>query len=301
MSVIWNTIVSHFHKTLRSLLESGDRTGFESYVSQSMASGDMHGIEEPSPLIFNTDRYKYFLEKLAVKVGVLPMRNPEQNSSLDDRRGLDWESIQAQVEARLGFKLAPASVATHNGGIPHRMFHYAESAFDILMYNRSRFPKDVLEIGAGLGNLGIIASQLVSDTYSIIDLPTTSILSAYFLSKCLGPECVWLYGEPGPGKQFARIYPSTKLGEISISCDLAYNSDSFPEIPDLVRDQYLSLISKCLRQGGMFLSVNHESDNLNQKRVYDCCRRSGTMKLLSRHPFLMRDGYMSEMYYVQTP
>lgn len=288
LTVIWGTIVRNHHSDLCSILDNGTEYEFLSYMGNIMESGGLHGLEEPSLLQKNSARYNQFLERLAIKVGVDRFPNPEQPSI----NPLKTLPNVGEIEAKVG------GAFLSNEHIQSRMFHYLAAAFDIRMLWRGGFPKRILEIGPGLGNLGMISKELGSEYYSIIDLPTTSVISAYFLSKSLGESNIWLYGEGMPNNQFVRVYPATRIDGIVIPCDLAYNSDSLTEMPPAAQEKYLVLISESISNGGMFFSINHESDNLNQVRVIESVKKVPSLKLLSRSPFMMRDGYIQEVYYV---
>lgn len=296
LSVIWNTIVVQFHSKLDKILQYGNQEALDDYMSTILSSGSMFGLEEHSTIDESNPRYEEFLNRLARKVGVSPILNPEQPSFIP--RVWYRKETKSKIEEELGFTLTTPSFSAYIGGIPSRMFPYAAASFDIKLLFRGSFPRHILEIGAGLGNLGIIAFKLKSQSYSIIDIPTTSVIAAYILSECYGEKDVWLYGEGCPTHQFIRVYPSTSVDDITVPCDLAFNSDSLPEMPTQMQDQYVHLISRSITRDGLFLSINHESDNLGQSRVFDAIRRNAAMRLLSRSPFMMRDGYIQEVYYV---
>lgn len=292
VSVIWNTIVTQYHSELHKILEHGNQESLDNYMSTILSSGSMCGLEEHSTIDESNPRYGDFLIRLSKKVGIEPIVNPEQTSL--------WQRVldMSRIEDSLGFTLRVPKFKGYGNGIPSRMFPYASAAFDIKLQFRGSFPKHILEIGAGLGNLGVIAFRLKSESYSIVDLPTTSVIAAYILAECFGESIVWLYGEGQPKDQFVRVYPSTRVDDITIPCDLAFNSDSIPEMPMHMQDQYVQLISRSLTRDGLFFSINHESDNLGQGRVLDAVKRNGSMNMLSRSPFMMRDGYIQEVYYV---
>lgn len=296
LSLIWNTIVTQYHSELDKILEYGNQESLDNYMSTILSSGSMFGLEEHSTIDESKPRYEEFLNKLAKKVGVAPIPNPEQASLVPPI----WyrKENKSEVEHALGFDLFIPSFLGYGTGIPSRMFPYAAAAFDIKLQFRGSFPKHVMEIGAGLGNLGVIARKLGSSSYSIIDIPTTSVIAAYILAEFYGEKDVWLYGEGCPTDQFVRVYPSTRVDDITVPCDLAFNSDSLPEMPTHMQDQYVQLISRSLTRDGLFFSINHESNNLGQGRVFDAIKRNDAMKLLSRSPFMMRDGYIQEVYYV---
>lgn len=302
VTVIWGTILEQHHRQLQIMLETNDETSFVSYMNSVDSSGATHGMETPLTIKTDGDDYNMLLSKLARKVGSLCFFNPEQPSNTDNFNAKDFQLLKSQVEDRLGFKLEPPACKTYVDGIPLRTFFYAAAAFDIRLMCDGQFPKHILEIGPGLGHMANIAKQLGTKTYSVIDLPTSSILFSWFMSEVFGPNNIWLFGEDQPKDQFIMVYPSTKIAGPEIvsnfytPCELVFNSDGLPEMPECFQNDYISLIANCLLPSGIFFSINHESDNLGQSRVYDVVSRTHKLKLVSRHPFMMRDGYVQEVY-----
>jgi putative sugar O-methyltransferase len=182
------------------------------------------------------------------------------------------------------------------GGLPVKILHYGAIAHTIQDLFPITSPAHVLEIGAGLGYLGYIAWHFKARNYTVLDLPTVAVMSAYFMGTVFGSQNIWMVGEPEP-KKFARFYPSTDCRGIdSQKYDLIVSVDGFPELPIPVQDKYLNLIDECLMPNGIFLSINHESNDGGQRRVFDAVRNHGKLRLIARYPFMMRAGYIEEIY-----
>jgi hypothetical protein len=153
-----------------------------------------------------------------------------------------------------------------------------------------------LEIGSGIGELGMIAHKLGSETYTSIDLPSSSVIAAYSLMKAIGPENVWLFGE-APSSAFARFYPSTNYsGCLELKSHLVFNSDSFPEIPEAEQDRYLDLVCQTMYRSSLLMSFNQEGPFEGQRPINRAISQHGKLKLRSRAQWMIRDGYVEETY-----
>jgi len=274
----------------------------EKVLKKLAESGGLHGLENPTGITVGSDEFVSMIEKIAHKIGVIPIQNPEQPSSPENFRITDLQAIQSDIEDALGFKIGVPecfgySVDKPTQVIPHRFFFYCAAAFTIKSRLAGNVPKDILEIGAGLGNLGWMARQWGCHSYTVVDLPSVCVMSSFFLSKCCGESEVWLFGEGSRKDQFCGFHPASNFsGVLESSYDVVFNSDSMPEMPESVRDGYINLIAKCLSPYGFFLSINHESNKDGQGRVFDSVRRNGSLKMVSRSPFMMREGYIEEIY-----
>lgn len=296
---IWQDIAASRHSQLIEALESGDALKLASVLDEFGLSQGVSGIEGNDIFRFGDASCHEAFKQLARAIGVLPVFNPEQPSPTHNYCSDFNLPLLAKVEATIGIKLSVPDCFGYrfqgeDGGIPTRLPQYCAAAFCAL--RQIGIPRHVLEIGAGLGNLGFITSQWGTSSYTVIDLPQIAVLSAYFMSKVVGEDHVWLHGEQS-ARRFARFYPSTCFANAAtLKYDLIFNSDSLPEMASEVQDGYMELISNCLSRDGIFLSVNHESDAAGQSRVYDAVKRNGKLSIRNRSPFWMRPGYVTEIY-----
>lgn len=297
MSEIWKVITQTCQVNLNKALHDGNEADVKHALDNLVPSNEVHGMEECDFLKPWNPRYLDFLNKLAYRTGVLPIYNQEQPSPTENWMHEGIGTIQPKIESELGFKLkVPACFGAEENTLPHRFFYYASAAYTAERFMGKK-PVDILEIGAGLGNLGLIGKHWGSKTYTVIDLPSCAVIAAYFVAQCCGEDKVWLAGEKWRSDAYAYFYPSTNYDEVrEFAFDLIFNSDSFPEIVPAIQDAYIKLATECLTNGGIFLSINHESDKAQQSRVYDAVKRNGGLKLAYRAPFMMRDGYVEEIY-----
>lgn len=301
MSGIWQG-VTKLHEPLISKLLAGDAFGVESFLNTIGPSGGLHGLENEKTYDLGDSMCLPFVQKLANLTGVLPYCHPAQLSKSEHWKIKDLHTTIKEIESELGFELSvPDCFGFDSGRIPIRLLiYYCAPAFAIR--KRLGLPRRTLEIGAGLGNLGMIVSRWKhglpwrAESYTVIDLPHVAVLSAWFLSKCCGEGSVWLHGESPNADAFARIYSCTNYREAFGQYDLVFNSDSLPEMPEAVQDGYIRFIYECLSPGGIFFSVNHEGDQAGQSSVLEAVKRNGRLALVSRHPYAMLDGYVEEVY-----
>ena len=105
-------------------------------------------------------------------------------------------------------------------------------------------------------------------------------------------DAVSLYGEPD---KRVKILPCNKLPDGKY--DLVLNQDSFPEIAENIVTDYLNWIRYHATE---FLSINFESKAAypggNHLSVNEVIQKVGGFKRVSRIPFWLRKGYVSEVY-----
>ena len=130
----------------------------------------------------------------------------------------------------------------------YRLGYYVHRAIQCLDYNKKNI---VLEIGGGFGLTGLIFNRNMKNScYIIVDIPTTAILSAYFLIKMGLKVC--LFGEHDTENyedlfnkyDIIIIHPTelTKFNNDSI--DLVINTASFIEMSDAYVHYYIEHISR---------------------------------------------------------
>ena len=139
--------------------------------------------------------------------------------------------------------------------------------------------KNILEVGAGFGNLARIIIENYKCKYFIIDLPESLILQAYFLKKFF-PEKKICFPEDVDGlllkDEHVQKYdifllpPSIKI-LTNLNLDCAINSGSFMEMKKRDIREYFHLIEKNLRKGGFFFNNNrYFKDTSGEKiRLYE--------------------------------
>ncbi len=278
---MWQAILNSHHGPLISALNRGDANGIEK-VFNNLGWG-CHGIENPEIVAWGSSECNKYMSWLAQSVGVEPCGNPQH--PVPGNRS-DYKTILENV---IGLKFDPPNCFQYDctKGIPARFVYSFRSGFTIKQLLK-RTPNSLLEIGAGMGWMGYVAWQWKCK-YTVIDLPSIDVMGATFMSKVCGPEKVWLYGEPENLDASCRFFPSTHFEGARGKYEVIFNHDSFPEMTDKSRKEYIGLIRDCLSDDGIFLSINHEYAS----RVYDSAKE---LHLVSRNPFMMREGYIEEVY-----
>jgi SAM-dependent methyltransferase len=120
---------------------------------------------------------------------------------------------------------------------------------------------DVLEIGAGAGNLAIfLARRGRVGSYTIIDLPEMLLASATTVVEHLAGASIG-FGADATA-QFRFLGPSESDLLEPGSFDLCCNFNSFMEMDREQRDTYIDLIYRCARPGALFANVNRRQPRL---------------------------------------
>lgn len=151
--------------------------------------------------------------------------------------------------------------------------------------------KKCLEIGAGMGRATYYAHQLGFQC-TTIDLPMAIVSQALFLSAGLGEEAIWMIGDPElPKKNQIILLPTSEMHTLSNSYfDVILNADSLTEMGYGDAYKYMKFIEK---NGRFFISINHE---VNKFKVSELKDLVPNLKLLSRAPYWLRDGYVEEIF-----
>jgi hypothetical protein len=129
----------------------------------------------------------------------------------------------------------------------------------------------ILEIGAGFGGLPyLFLNNMPNVSYVIVDIPTTSAISAFFLDK-LGKN-VCLHGEYNDltpdtiHKYDCVIIPPIDIEKIkSKSIDVVINVDSLSEMSSITIKYYLKAIANICN--GYFYSDNYMLSNANGRFI----------------------------------
>jgi hypothetical protein len=150
--------------------------------------------------------------------------------------------------------------------------------------------KSVVEIGPGMGHCAFYAFQAGVTDYATIDLPLGMVAQARFLGEALGPDRIWMAGEPNGIANRINLYsipdvPQRKFG-------LVLNVDSMTEMSLSAALNYITWINQHSR---LFLSMNHEVNPFTVASIAHC-RLAG--KQLDRRPVPDREGYFEELFLI---
>ena len=144
----------------------------------------------------------------------------------------------------------------------------------------------IIEIGGGLGRNAYYAKKLGVKKYIIIDLPSSCIMSSYYLGKTLGEENITLYGENT--NNYAHILPPTKYID-NLNVDLIVQFDGLTEMGLINSENYINNFYKV---SPLFLSINHEA---NTYTVNDLYKKNKNIMCSYRFTSWYRDGYVEEL------
>jgi hypothetical protein len=150
--------------------------------------------------------------------------------------------------------------------------------------------KSVVEIGPGMGHCAFYAFQAGATDYATIDLPLGLVAHARFLAEALGPDKIWLAGEPGATADRIKLYTIADVPARTF--DMVLNVDSMTEMSLSAAMNYITWIN---RHSRLFLSMNHELNPFTVASIAHC-RLAG--KRLERRPVPDRDGYFEEVFLI---
>jgi hypothetical protein len=295
ISSIWSGIINTFQGRLTQSLKDGNNAAVQAVLDDPKEV--LYGLDNSELYIWGEPKSLGLLTVLARRIGVLSYGNPLQPSPTDNTNCSDAAGLKSRVAEILGPLGVPNGFVFQNtaAGVPTLHLVKLGQWFTIKSLMRHP-PKRVLEIGAGTGGLALIALNNGVHQYTIVDIPSVAVLSAYFLSKAFGEDKLWMLGEPAcPGARL-RWFPSNEYSEAASEYDLITNCNSFPEMTRDNQMQYMNFIYEYLGPEGLFYSCNHESDMNNQRRVRDAVQEHGGFRQVYRAPSMIRDGYLEEVW-----
>jgi hypothetical protein len=249
------------------------------------------------------------LISLAEAVGVLSCENPEQGR-WGANLHLDSNCLVEQIAQVVGIDIAPPPVdggllkiRTSQGLFNERDLNAIFTAWSLKGILPEASPSSLCEIGAGSGRVAYWSWRFGFRDYTIFDLPHINVIQGYYLLKSLPDVPIHLYGEENcrdKTVQGIEILPYYKIGQAqSGRFELVLNQDSFPEIHEETVRAYLAHIKQISRR--YFLSINHESqppsvDGGLQVNVPENVAATGGYRRISRTPYWLRLGYVTELY-----
>ncbi|HEY2662593.1 MAG TPA: putative sugar O-methyltransferase [Caulobacteraceae bacterium] len=246
------------------------------------------------------------LVSFAEAVGVSRCETPEQGG-WGDTIHVPADELIAALEARIGVSLTPPAI---DGGLfklvtRHGLFHERDLYAQFTAWSLRELigpGGQVIEIGGGVGRCAYWGHRLGLGRYTVVDLPHIGVLQGFYLLKSLGAEQVGLHGEAG-GDAPLQLVPDFAISSIgSSSCDVVLNQDSLPEINLEAAQRYMDWIKQVSR--AWFYSVNQEakapySEQGRQLSVAELTGASGGYRRISRTPYWLRRGYVTEIYDVR--
>lgn len=250
------------------------------------------------------------LLSLAEAIGCSRVQNQEQVPILEAYEYInqDREVLLSRIEDKLGFSIevpkfgnAPAILVGKKRLSPDSIMH-AYTAYRLKELGATN-DSVVLEIGGGHGSAAMMSHLAGIEDYTIIDLPYVNAFQFGFLGSVLGDDIVKGYGEFNHAKESVKGIKFLSTRAIKDlpdnSVDFVINSDSLPEIPYAVAQDYIHEIKRICR--GKFLSLNQETGRPHPNGEAQCyvpelVKNTGALKRISRSLFWMRQGYVDEVY-----
>jgi hypothetical protein len=229
--------------------------------------------------------------RLAEALGVRSIMSPEHGSYEQDVGDLD--GLLLSIEESLDCDLTPPLINGALFGLQTVRGIFTERHFEAI-YIAARLKKmggvnSVIEIGGGCGYVAYYAHRMGIAKYTIIDLPSVTMVQYIILAGSLGSNCIGLRTQAP-----IRLVPCTLPNEVDWNVDMVLNVDSLPELSPMIAKGYVDNASHATR----FFSINQESEAQNgeskQLPVRKLC--SDGFAVLSRYPYFMRTGWVEELY-----
>jgi hypothetical protein len=235
------------------------------------------------------------LVRFAEVIGAIRLENPEGIRL--EPKPWEAESIIKKIELSLGQQIDfpnpypnEQGFYTSKGIVSYRAPQGLYQAWRIKQLVKGIKNPRVLEIGGGVGRTAYYARLLGIKDYTIVDLPFTGTISAYFLGRTVGEDQILLAGETGSDpSQRIKILPPEAFLDSHESYDLIINVDSLTEMDPNVAKAYWKKIEASTK---IFLSINHETNSFTVKQLIDSSAR---VAQADRFPYWMRHGYVEEI------
>lgn len=290
-SMEWDAIIPT-HAEFVELLKNRDIEQLRFYLAHMFTKPLCHGTAQGNyfydRLIKNTDEiqkntgfaiYDKFLTLMEANA-IIPAFSPEEYQVKNDFLKfytIEPDDYMDMLERSFECDLtAPAYQGNHYGIQTSRHGLYSDRdimALGVAIHIKQSYwdRKDVTicDIGGGVGYLAYWLKKLGFENVTYVDLPTTTVSAKYFL-------------ETNGVTNVKFISPKEFDGKY----DLVVNFDGITTYGEKTAKDY---IEKIEANAEHFLSVNREID---EYRVADIC----DMRRISRNPFWLRKGYITEDY-----
>jgi predicted O-methyltransferase YrrM len=189
-----------------------------------------------------------------------PTRMGIDKGTWEHLRALGFLQLQGLLDEYLEF-IEPLGVRSTMSVARH--WYYARQVDNWAREVHGEGPLDVLEVGAGAGNLGVLLARMGRvRSYTIIDLPDMLVHSAFTVWRQV-PD-VELRFESAPSAD-AWTFVSDGLAASTLTgeaFDLCLNFNSFMEMDRQARDGYFDIIYRTARPGALFVNVNRRQPAL---------------------------------------
>lgn len=304
-SGVWQTISGH-KSDVHDALMAGNTSRVADFLSDPAKSMIMHGFDTPTAVSFERliERPALIhylaltvgsLRRLCEALGVLRMAYPEGYGVAADvisNESKDIEDLAALAQTALDIDLRFPNcfrneivVETSRGGASYRavqsLYQAWKSRETIAEFSKGR--NSAIEVGGGTGRTAYYANRLGITDYTIVDLPLTGVVQAYFLGTALGPDQLTLEGEKTDNPIKLVSPPALPEREVGLVA-------SFDALVEFSAEAARSYVDYACRNAGAVLSVNRESKSYS---VHELLAEKGYKP--RRTPSWMRNGYVEEV------
>lgn len=300
LSVVWDTITVQYHKDFIAALVGHDLATVKNCLRSLNDGSIMFGFDlgKSIPISLTDPQIEHYFLSALTALNILPVFNPEQPNAMM----VDPEEYLKVLESKVGFQLSTDTppgktlcLRLDGRNIPWWAIYALCDYATIKLLNI--WPVDkVIEIGAGAAAMQYIFWKSNVFEYHAIDIPVVAVIQAYMISCLIGEERIWLSGETMTTTDRVFIHGLDFKGCCTEDCDLLYNRNSMPEIPEFIVNKYLDAIIPRLKSGGVFLSVNHESSEHGQTSVDSIMSKRTGMVKERRCRGWNREGYVEEVW-----
>jgi hypothetical protein len=275
---MWDILVEEYHGSLVRMLDKADQAGITSYLTslprQRASHGILQGEQAYQDLMATSNEGRNsaalpsydMLMSLAQYLGVRPLESPEQGS-WGQAILTDPNALLADIEEILGFDLLRPTIFDGLFGLQfggriieqrdiQAIYAALRATAQINIHDSS-----LCEIGGGLAQVAYYAWKLGVRKYTIVDLPTMSLMQYFALKRSLPEANVGLVKDGDPLPKEDGIYLVTAdsfAARQHEKYDLVLNCDSFPEMGESICQEYFEAISK---RSPLLLSINQEANN----------------------------------------
>jgi hypothetical protein len=268
-SIFWHRQLEYFHSS-----ETYRRTGEldDEQLGQLVIEGS-YGFEDlPADLQGPADDSRWWeAQALADRVRLLVKRtSPKATGAEKDvwehMRALEFMRRQGLLE---DYELFIAPLRVRSSMTVARHYFYARLLDQLAMQHMADGPLNILEIGAGAGNLAVFLHRIGRvASYCIIDLPEMLVHSAYTVQKYI-PDARLSFRKVQrtvDARPCFSFLPAQDVGVVpEQSYELCLNFNSFMEMDEDARDAYIQLVYRATRPGGMFFNANRRQRALPQR------------------------------------
>ncbi|MDH3737716.1 MAG: putative sugar O-methyltransferase [Alphaproteobacteria bacterium] len=215
----------------------------------------------------------------------------------------DTSRLTEKIETALGFSIGmpkfgnPPVIDTNLRLNPDSIRHaYTIHRLKVLGADENT---RILEIGGGYGMAALLAHRAGLRNYMILDIPYVASLQGAYLGGSIGEDRVVLAGAASEWMEDSiQIASPDRIDQLPDRfIDFVVNTDSIPEMPHTVAQDYISSILRICQ--GVFLSINQES-----KTVHGDLQQGAVRELMAERGYApshrfrhwLEQGYVEEVF-----